>query len=192
MTLEVFSRDIIPILQFIATFIGLIGIFLLWWQIRQTNIWNKLNSFKEFLDVSRTYELDKDLYEKLRAIEVDPNSYIREEDVQKILSNDSAHLAVKAFLNDTENLCSAIRIGAIDYEGAYAVHSARVIAIYERYKKFIDSVRKNHDDDEIYIELEKIALEWSKKHLRKVDKERQKVEELKRELNDEKGVKPKV
>lgn len=42
MSLQEFTRDIIPILQLIVSAFGLASLFLLWWQLRQTNLWNKL------------------------------------------------------------------------------------------------------------------------------------------------------
>jgi len=155
-------------------------------------LWNKLNSFQASTDVTRIYNLDKELYTQLRKIQIDPSAFISDEDVEKIHADDAAHLAVKAFLNDIENLCAAISIGAVDYEGAYAVHSARIVAVYARYKKFIEAVRQKYDDDEIYVELEKIALAWQKKYLQTKEIEKQKVQKLKAELDAAKGVKQKA
>lgn len=192
MTLEVFSRDIVPILQFIVTMAGLAAIFLLWWQIRQTNVWNRLNSFQAFLDVSRTYNIDKELYAQLRKIEIDPHALLSDKDVAKIYTDDAAYLAVNAVLNDADSLCAAIRIGAVDPDGAYAIHSARVIRMYENYIKFIEESRLRYSDDEIFIEMEKIALAWKKQHLQTKEVKKQKVQRLKADLHAGEGVRKKT
>ncbi|WP_207204501.1 hypothetical protein [Nitrosomonas eutropha] len=44
MSLQEFSRDMVPLLQLVISLIGTAGLYLVWMQIRQTNIWNRANS----------------------------------------------------------------------------------------------------------------------------------------------------
>lgn len=192
MTLQVFSRDIVPIIHLGVVTLGLAGIFLLWWQIRQTTLWNKLNSPYNFLDVERTTRLEKEVFAALRALTIDPNLKLTVADVTKILKDDNAQLTLKAYLNDVENVCAAVRIGSVDKDCAYAVHSTRVVEIAKRNKNFVKAVQDFYRDPEIYIEMQKVAAEWEKRALKDRSKEQIKLQRLQSDLDQQKGVKTKV
>jgi hypothetical protein len=192
MTLEIFTRDILPLIQCAATIVGLGALFLLWWQIRETRLWNKLNSPHNFGDSEKTSRLEKDLYENLRQINVDPRAAIDDSDVEKIISDDSAYISLKAYLNDLENICAAVGIGSVDKECAYAVHSCRVIEVHKQFSKFISAIQKKLDDPEVYIELQKVAAIWETRVLKQRVKEQDELQKVRDRLDMDKGVKPKV
>lgn len=75
---------------------------------------------------------------------------------------------------------------------AYAVHSARLLRAYKLFKIFIETLREKHDNIEIYIELEKTALDWQRKHLLFADNHKKKLHSLKEALAKEQGAKRKV
>ena len=44
MTLHDFSTNVIPVIQAAISFIGIMGLYFVWFQIKQTNAWNKINT----------------------------------------------------------------------------------------------------------------------------------------------------
>jgi hypothetical protein len=192
MTLEVFSRDIVPILQLTVMILGLAAVILLWWQIWQTRLWNKLASPHNFLDTERAARLETALFKVLRRLNIDPNSELDNSQVQAVLMDDEAQITLKAYLNDIENICAAVRIGSVDSDCAYAVHSCRVIEIHKRYRLFIKAIQDFYDDPEVYIETQKVAADWERRSLQDREDQQQRLKKLETALINEKGVKQKV
>ena len=188
MTLQEFSRDVIPILQLCVSslgvavsFFGLVSIVLLYTQMRQTNQWNKLNSKYNWVDISVSSALERKLLDKTMVIGIDlvAGHILTDEDVQKITHDADANQAVKDYLTDIENLCSAVEIGAADGDLAYNVHSVRVAEAWLVFEKFIQDIRRRQKDDDIYRELQKVAAAWrlrkereDREHLRAKDAQR--------------------
>lgn len=192
MTIETFSRDIVPIIQAGLALVGLISLFLLWWQIKQTNLWNKLTSKHNFLDVPLSAQLERDLTKSCEKLQIHFDKVLTSEQCKSIRQDVDAYINAKAFLNDAENICAAVRIGSVDIDGAYAVHSARIIRMYDKFIEFIKMVREEYQDDEIYIEFEKTALEWKLRHSESSKKNSDIVIKLNEQLLKQKGTKKKA
>ena len=164
MTIQEFSRDIVPILQLIVMVIGLLSLFLLWWQSLQTNQWNKLNSPHNFIDVPLLSKLTQNYNDAFNKLGINPRkNEFTEGETNKIYSDNDAFHAVSAFLNNLENVCAAVSIGCVDEDCAYAVHASGVIRSYYKFSSFINKLRKDFENDEICVELEKIACKWGEK-----------------------------
>jgi len=191
-TLEVFSRDVVPVLQIGIGALGVISIALVWRQIRQTTLWNKLNSPHNFLDVERSERLTRRAFREMRRLGVDPHKLVSAGDADKIHDDETAQLAVKSFLNDVENICTAVRIGSVDEDCAYAVHSARVVEIVRRFGPFIAKVQDAYGDPELFIEQLKVAARWEKRTLETNARETAKLAELQKKLQKARGVREKV
>jgi hypothetical protein len=84
-------------------------------------------------------------------------------EIDAVIADDDAFFATKAFLNDFENLAAAISTGITDSVLAYAVHSTRLLRAHRLFGLFIEAVRRKHGDGAIYIEMEKVALEWQRR-----------------------------
>lgn len=194
MTLQVFSRDAVPLLQLGMMFIGLISLFLLLYQIRQTNLWNKLRSEHNFNQPSHL-KVNKQLLEAAKEAGVDLNgrlTAINDDELKKIVGSDETFYLLTMCLCDFKNICAAINIGAADKDLTYATHSHRSVSTYKAYKPVIDFLRKRDKDDEIYIELEKVALEFEEKHIQSVGSQKLAVKKLETQLEKTKGVGKKV
>jgi hypothetical protein len=195
MSLQEFTRDVVPLLQLIVSALGLASLVLLWWQLRQTNLWNKLNSPQNFVNPVASIDLERKLYDSLKTLSIDiVNLYrsITQEELNKIIENDDAYFATKAYLNDLENLGVAISIGAADPDLTYAVHSARLIRAYEMFMPFIKVLRDRQSNPEIYIEIEKIALGWQRKQAARQEAQKKQIQKLEASLEKEKGAIRKV
>ncbi|RJQ78543.1 MAG: DUF4760 domain-containing protein [Desulfobacteraceae bacterium] len=106
-------------------------------------------------------KLQLDYFESLTNLKIDPHkTALSEEEAMLIHSDNSAFIATTAYLNNIENICAAVEIGSVDEDCAYAVHANGVLRSYYKFKTFIDYLRKKLSDDEIYIEIEKVACKW--------------------------------
>nr|WP_320114041.1 DUF4760 domain-containing protein [uncultured Desulfuromonas sp.] len=194
MVLKDFSAEIIPIVQTIIAFVGLISLFLLWWQIRQNNIWNKLRSEHNFIQKWHL-EFEVNMIKAAQTIGIDLKfrpGPLSDDEISKIVSSEDVLASVTMLLCDIENICAAIRIGAADNDLAYATHSSRIVARYKMFEPLIEYMRTRENDDEIYIEFQKIALEWEARHLSEVEKQKASVATLSDNLLKAKGVCKKV
>ncbi|MGL1932196.1 MAG: DUF4760 domain-containing protein [Desulfotalea sp.] len=194
MTLNTFSSDVVPIIQMLLTTLGLISLFLLWGQIRQANIWNKLKSEHNFIQAQQV-ETSIELVKEGKKIGLDlkgRSKPLTKSEVIQISKADLVYFALSKKLNELENICAAVRIGAADPDLAYATHSSIITMSYKTYVPFIEYLRQRDDDEEIYIELEKTALEWRERYLQTKNPQKIQVNRLKNNCNDEKGVQPKV
>jgi len=195
MTLQEFSRDVVPIAQLVLTLAGLVSLFLLWNQMRQTTLWNRLSCPLNFIDTELSGRLEAELLRTTTAIGIDLTKIdcLTDEQSSGICSNPDARLAVKNYLTYLENVCAAVQVGAAEPDLAYHVHSVRVEEAWTVFKPFVTQLRKSQDDDDIYRELSKTAVQWSAREKKEREARRVQLEaERKRlEVEQEKGGVPK-
>jgi hypothetical protein len=157
MTLQDFSRDIIPIIQACIAFVGLGMLGVVWWQVRQAANWNKLKAAQAFIHhTTNVYESDVINTAAKHNLQLKARTTpLTEDEVNLIWDKTDLYLAVLTILNDTESTCAAINAGIVDWELAFSVHSARFTQAFGLYQPFIKRIRRHHDDPSIYIEFEK-------------------------------------
>ena len=187
MTLEIFSRDVVPILQLIVSLAGVGGLVLLWYQIKSTHLWNKANSQHQLLSNLPTREDEAFVWNLLEPLAKDEWGSVTEESAKEIYSSIDSWVRVKAFLNCFEQLCAAINAKTIDENYAYSVHSARITDIYYKFKNYIHYIRTVSDDDEIYIEMQKVASRWHERYRATKETRENQLKELKASLENTKG-----
>ncbi|WP_299871700.1 DUF4760 domain-containing protein [uncultured Cocleimonas sp.] len=189
MTLQEFSKDIVPILQLLVSFVGVVGLVLLWYQIRLTHQWNKANSQHALLSNLPDEDHEKRFWKIIEDLDVEENGALTKESADKIYSNSDHWVCVKQFLNKFEQLCAAVNAQTIDDNYAYSVHSARITDTYHKFKNYIIYSREKAEDDEIYIELEVVASRWHERYLNTKEHREQKLAAAQESLNKEKGTK---
>jgi hypothetical protein len=157
MTLQEFSRDVVPILQASFTFLGLGILIVVWWQVRQTSRWNKLQAAQAFINHNtNVYESDVIKAGKAAGLELKARTTpLTDDEVESVVATDEIYLAAMTVLTDMECTCTAINAGIVDGEVAYSVHSSRLTQAYKLYLPLINRLRAIHDDEAIYIEFEK-------------------------------------
>ncbi|EIP96365.1 hypothetical protein OpiT1DRAFT_00780 [Opitutaceae bacterium TAV1] len=187
MTLEIFARDYVPLIQASVMTLGLLSIAALWYQIRESRKWNKLNSPSLFIDVERSGRLHSALRREFDRISVSYKEYISDGNVKKILNDPDARSTADALLNDLENLGAAVSMGTIDENAAYAVHSARVARLHKIFKEYINAIREEYEDPEVFIELEKIALRWELVHEKRVQENKKNIEKMQEKIREKQG-----
>lgn len=185
MTLHEFSEDIVPIIQLGFAAFGLVSLLLVWWQIRQTNRWNKLQFRQTFLS-QHHYELEAQVIRAAKEAGVDLKARrapLTNDEIAKIWSNDKAYDAVTSLLNDLEVICTAVNVGAADSDVAYELHSDRIVRGFHVYAPLIESFIKHHEDEALFSQLRLVAKKWKKR----AQHEQEKRESLKRQHQHELG-----
>lgn len=188
MSLTEFTRDVVPILQLILMLLGLFSVILLWWQIRQNALWNKLHTHHEFSKDTTSPDRERVLNQAMRKFGMHADEDLSKEIVDRIFDDEETLLAVKNFLNDYEGFCAAVNVGIIDDAYAYGVDAYRTIRAYRRFGVFIEEVRRRIKNPESYLELEKVALKWERRKFERRGLERKHLEKLKDALNRVRGV----
>lgn len=162
MTLTEFSRDVVPVLQLLVTAVALFSVLLAWRQMSQTVRWNKLQAHHSFFRETPNRQLEKQVYEHAARIGVSIDRAVPPVDLGKIYADRDALFAVKAYLDEYEELCTAVNVGTVDEDLAFAIDSARVLKAYRVFDPFIRELRERLKNEELYVELEKVALRWSR------------------------------
>ena len=165
MTLTDFTRDYVPILQLIVLTFGLISLALLWWQIRRTTKWNKLQAHHDFFRDKPSANAEKQMLEVLDRLQIDRYVPLTAEQAEQLFDDTDASFAVKCWLNEFEDLCAAINAGTVDRDYAYALETQRVVRNYRLFEQLILRIRKILDTPGFFIELETVALQWERKQL---------------------------
>ena len=160
MTFYEFNHDVVPVLQLCLGAIGLTSLFLIWWQAKRTTRWNQVVSHHQFFKDTPSQEHERAIHDAAKKIQVDLEVPLDAQSAQKICDNDDALFAARNLLNDYEELCSAILVGTLSENYAYAVDSTRVINAYKTYKAFIDLMRKKREADYAWSELQELAIKW--------------------------------
>ena len=120
MTLTEFSRDVVPIIQTLFTGIGLISLFLLWKQMRQANVWNKLKSCQDYfnnINLSEREDLMYSLFKKY-GISANRRKPFDENQIGIIMEYGKYDLfsSIVSYIDEQEWFCTALRRGVMDEE----------------------------------------------------------------------------
>jgi len=171
MTLEVFSRDVVPVLQFVVTCIGLLSLILVWRQLKQAHIWNKVQAQQSLLSVELG-EFAAKLIAAAKNVGVDLKARVTPLDqkgVERLWSDDDAYNATMDYIDRIQHICSMIQAGVLDDELAYHSYYAYVVYEYNIYEPFTDRLRKHYDDEEMGNEWTKTAKRWEERRQRDED-----------------------
>jgi hypothetical protein len=194
-TLQDFSRDMVPIIAIGIGGLGLVSLVLLWRQMRSTNQWNKLQTQNGFIN----QDLD-DLSRKLQeSLKLHGIIYQKQRDAlpdnlcQAIRDDDRAFFDVKTYLNTFENIAAAVRIGFVDSDFAYAIECGRLCAANRIFLPLIKQLRDYHDAPEICIELENVRAVWEARKLQEAKALAQAEKSMMKKFRESMGLsKPKV
>jgi len=165
MSLSDFSMDVAPVVQLGVATLGLLGLVFVWYQVRQAAKWNRLRSDYNFLDIEAFLRLSMNVFDTLEEIGISVDGPLSCDDAETILQDRNASLAVKALLNDLENLCAAVRAKCVDRNLAFRIHSSNVITVYDNFRVLIDRIRNEYKDPDLLVELESVALKWKSESL---------------------------
>jgi len=162
--------------------IGLFSIVLAAIQVRVNANWNKVLSYhNHFGQLITTEVLDrleatadakgfKDNLQKRTAISLE---------VSQAIFEDGKHDRVlSCYLDEFEEFCGAVNLGAVDMDYAYRLEGTRVVKVWEVFHNYAVYCRKKLDCPTIYKQLEHLADAWAA---------RMKFEKQQREKAERKG-----
>lgn len=179
-----------PVLQLGVSAIALLSLFLLWWQLRQTTKWNRLQSQQTFLSRS-SKEIERENITAAREAGVELQARIEpltHEEVEKIWGHPRAYHALMALINDFEMTCMAIQAGVADEEVAYNAHQSRVTRGYYVYEPFVSRIRVHHENNDAFCEWEKVAERWKMRKTKDLEQKKIDREKQDRKLKEKSGV----
>lgn len=190
-TLQDFARDYVPVFQLLIGTLGLFSLILIWWQIRQTRLWNKLNVTKEFCKFETISLTEKGIVSALNIIGIELRQKqipLKIEQAQLIIDKHEVFLSVAHHLNDLEVLAGIVHSGMVDTDMIYSIHNSRVIRLYRIFQQFIEELRRQRNDEDLFIEFEKLALAWELKRIEQEAKKSEMLSQLKNHLRLAKGI----
>jgi hypothetical protein len=191
---EDFTRDkILTVLNVVVLAFGVASLLFLWAQLRHTATQDKLVAYHEyFQDLPRSSKVSA-LYAAMGRLNIDRPVWQKplttpERDV--ILHDDkpapeTAHIAIREYLNDFEEFAAAVNSGLVDFEYAYHIESARVLNAYygfeelitfwllEDQQKAVANRAAGVAPSDYYGELKKLADRWKARKLAEVAEENQ-------------------
>lgn len=171
----------------VSTSLGLLSLVLIFKQLRDSRLWNKLHFTYTFFPNPLEFEametfLDERISFWKRDLELSDlevkaligNKPLTAEEKKKLSesfgpSADKSKVdqemyeagrKLKLYLNQIESYCAAISSGIIDSESARHVYSYKFHRAYEKALPWIKKIRSLKNEQEIYIETEKILDKW--------------------------------
>jgi hypothetical protein len=165
MTLQVFSRDLVPIFQLAITVLGLVSLVFLWRQLKITSMWNRINFTQAFLNTEVFGKLEAALLDQTNTLGMNIAALqpISEAEVKALFKHPMALRAVKDYLTHLETVCAGIQMGAAEPNISYVIYSDSVQEAWHVFKPFISSLCVAQGDDDIYRELSTTADEWQER-----------------------------
>lgn len=182
MTWSQIATEVAPIVQSVAALFGVVGLFLVWRQVkvaarqlelsreqinltveqmRQQNRWNKINTQHMLLSALPSTEAEREMWRIVEKYKDGESWTLPSEACSKLYDDIDAWLIVKNFVNCHERLCAAISANSLADDYAYSVHGAKIIDTHRIFQHYIDYTRKRKGNATIFLELEKVATRWA-------------------------------
>ncbi|KYG85779.1 hypothetical protein AWW67_00635 [Roseivirga seohaensis] len=163
MTLSDFNDNYAPLVELIFSASSIVMLVVVVYQFRKSAKWNQLQSKFNFLDIDKSAELQSELYRVLEELgcysfpeKCEP---IRKKDIKVIKSNREATFIINMFLNDMNNICSALNFGLINRNVFGAIHEDRVRWWYLILKPYIESRKLDYANEKIWADFIAMAQE---------------------------------
>lgn len=148
------------VVQSVASVLGLLALLFLALQLRQTRIWNRLDTQHQLVSSclpGASQELD--VWKLLDGKErVDGN--LTQKAAKALYANVESWAPIKVCLSQFERFCAAVNAKAVDEDYAYSVCSHRVTDAYYIFQHFVSAARSVHKDSALYIDLQHVATRW--------------------------------
>jgi len=171
----------------IASTIGLISLLLIYKQLRDSRIWNKLHftytffpnpcEFEEieiFLDERVSFWKRDSPFSELEVKALLGRETLTEEEQDTLAKSFGASVnkdqtvrelceagrKLKLYMNQIESYCAAISSGIFDSESARNLYHYKFKRAYERALPWIEKFRSARNEASIYIETAKVLNEW--------------------------------
>lgn len=131
-----------------------------------TILWNRLTATFSFFPDEVFLRREDAMVAALRPIGIDffdrmATMPLTEAEVNTIVGDSNTYRTIRNYLNVLEDYALAVRVGVVDRDCGYAQMSAIVITRESFFRRLISHSRVKRGDDELYIELEQLANDWT-------------------------------
>jgi hypothetical protein len=168
MTLKDFNEQILPIINLLFStaslcfsVTGIISLFLVYYQILQTNKWQRLQSKFNFIDTADGARLEVEMDDALEALGVHlmakMGTPLSDDEISLIKANLQATRAVNMFLNDMQNLCASYKFKLVDKKVFNSVHRGRVTWWYTIFAPYVTVRRVDYRDRNLWKDFEQVC-----------------------------------
>lgn len=166
MAFDEFIINYASIIQTLFSGLGLLTVILLWFQIKQTNKWNRLKAeqtFYSYYSRELTTNLSKEL-EKLgihMRLRITP---LTTEEINTVFEDKegNAYYALIDFLNDMEVTAMSILAGKVDEVVAYETHNVRLNQALKLYSNAIIKIKETYDGSNVFSDMYILQKRWAK------------------------------
>lgn len=143
-------------------------------QIRFSSQWNKLNATFSFFPLAKFHECHKRTATALKKYInlYTLNSPISEEMARKIFDDNEAYEELGNYIDLFEEYSTAVNAGVLDKDCSYRLHGALLPSVQKHFQPFINLIREKKNDETIFIEIEKLSLEWQERIQSEASKEK--------------------
>lgn len=157
-------------IQATGAFLTAVAIVLGFVQVRQTKkqlhdnrTWNKMSFALTYLpSFDMFFEWEKRLDETLIKL-IQRTEPLQPEEVRALFleENSATHQLLKAYLNALEAYCLAVNCGLASEEVAEKIWGYKLVRHYKELLPYITTARHKAQNDEIFIELERLCKKWA-------------------------------
>src|SRR5271163_794333 len=93
------TNNIVPILQLVVSAVGLISLFLIWYQIKLATQWNKFKAHFDLLSYLPDEHLELSALKALEAVGCKRDSPVSRDAANQLYEDTTAFVTLKTFLN---------------------------------------------------------------------------------------------
>lgn len=165
MTLKEFNELVVPILNLAVTCSGIATIVIMVRQYRSDARWNRLQSKYNFIDVAESAAIQERLNLVLETVDgyVYPEvcQPLTQAQVNQIASARESTFVVNTFLNDMNNVCTALKFGLLDERVFKSSHAGRILWWYKVLLPYIESARVRYHNAEIWQDFVETAQKYA-------------------------------
>jgi hypothetical protein len=148
-----------------------IGLFLAWYQLRKTVLWNKLNATFSIFSSQRLLDRESAAAKALLGVGIDlyqQRTVLSDDKVNAIIADPTIYPHVKGFLNFLEDYSMAVNVGALDENTAFLLMAEVLNRHYEVFMPLIAKRREAASSPRLWEQLESVVRRW-RPRLRKKD-----------------------
>ena len=189
-----FTRDkILAVLNVVVLAFGVASLLFLWAQLRHTATQDKLVAYHEyFQDLPRSSKVNA-LYAAMGRLKIERPFWQKPlvaADCAAISQDtepapNTAHIAIREYLNDFEEFAAAVNSGLVDFDYAYHIEGPRILNAYYGFELLITQWHMEEQQKvaanrgvgiapgDYYGELKRLAEVWKGRKLAEVAKEEQ-------------------
>lgn len=174
MSIKEFSTDWAPAISAIAAMLSLLSLLLLWYQIRGTNVWNKVAAAFGLMDLDRFYLLEEQATKDCKAISVPFPAPLSLDQARQVRNNYNAYHAVKNLAIFLDRIAVAYQSGYADKEVVAATFGPILVGYKRVLESYIQLARTELKSPEAYRDFSRTAddcQEWLNKRRLKISSE---------------------